>query len=243
MATSIRDVGYLTTAGSALAAQHNLSQSPAGTDEAGRALAALKSGAAEGQQLFGTLPRLSQDPVVTEITQKISDLGRVRTEDELRIERESATKNIDRATQAASRRLEGLLTQRGVVGAQAGRQLSQVELEGVRQKQELEQGLFLGQKAEERAAAQRSLTDVANLQLGARQFDIGQIQAERLAALSTGAAVAQIGAAERGAIIQGSALGQVGKGSSGGFFNSGIGRVGLAVGTLGASEVVRAGLK
>lgn len=115
---------------------------------------------------------------IQDLIGQAESLGRVRTDDELRIEREQGVSGIQKTTQGTSRRLEGLLARQGVRGAQAGRQLIDVELQGQEQQNQFRRDLFLGQKSEERQASAAALRDVTNLRTqerGEKAQSLGQL--------------------------------------------------------------------
>jgi len=159
----------------------------------------FEAGLSYGKEIVPDLPTLYDDPDIQALLQKNKDLGRTRTDEELKIERESGVSKIKQNTAGISRRLEGLLSRQGVRGAQAGSQLANVELQGLDQERQLEQGMFLGQKQEERIAARDSLGYETELTKGAKQFDIGQQQATLEARLGVGTLFSQLGESERSA--------------------------------------------
>lgn len=190
------------------------SKDPQLSTEGQKLMTDLRLGAEQGKQIFGSLPKLGEDPAVQNLLKQAEGLSKGLSSEELRAAREGSQREISQQTATAQRGLEAALRRSGVQGAVAGRQLSDLNLRSLAQQQQAENQLYLQNAQMQRQGMQ----DYINLQLGVKQFDIGQTQAEKQATLGVGTTIAALGATERGATLAADAARAAVPSSRGGLF-------------------------
>jgi len=156
----------------------------------------VKEGQAFGNEVLGPegLGRLGTDAGIQETMGKFKDIAdQGLSRGELAAERAQATRSIDSSTQTSQRSLQAQLARSGVKGAVAGQQQMGVAFQGMQQKADLSQNLFL--KSEQ--IKRQGLENFSAKQGEVKSFDLGQAAKEKDIQLQSGLGFAQMGSAER----------------------------------------------
>lgn len=167
----------------------------------------IETGRKFGREILGEegLGRLGTDPEVAETLDRfkgISEQGFSAPESLAR--REQAFEGIGQATQTAERALLARLSQAGVRGATAGRQLVDVQLQGLQQRASVERDIFL----EGENLKRTGLKDFAEALGQVKTFDLAQAAREKDIEMAAGLGFAQLTGAERSGQVQAQAATQ-----------------------------------
>jgi hypothetical protein len=160
----------------------------------------------------GSLGRIRESEESKGILKRFQDLSQGLSAAEVQAEREMVNKGINRATATADRSLRASLAGRGVRGGIAGKQLADIQGQGIKQKAETERDLFLKQFS----ARKEGLKDFANASFQSQTFDLQQAAKEKSIQLATATTFGQLGASERGAKLQAEAISNQSTGGSSG---------------------------
>jgi hypothetical protein len=153
-------------------------------------------GAKFGAAVLGEdgLGRLGDDAKVQETLGRFEDISKQGlSRQEMAAERAQATRSIDSSTQTSSRALQAQLARSGVKGAVAGQQMMQQQFQGMQQKADLSQNLFL--KSEQ--IKREGLKDFSSRLGEVKTFDLGQSAKEKDIIMQAGLGFAQMGSAKR----------------------------------------------
>ena len=149
-----------------------------------------------GKKILGDgLGRMQGDAEVDEIGSRLKDLSQGFSSEELTARREQSLSRVQDSGQASQRALQAALARAGVKGGAAGAKLTDLAMEGVQQRGNIERDLFIAD-ADRRSSG---LNNYAKFTTGVREFDLGQLAKEKNIVSQSGLAFGQLGSAERSA--------------------------------------------